>query len=100
VFPAQDPELHRCVALKRIQERHADNPLSQRRFLHEAEITGRLEHPGVVPVHGLGQDADGRPCYAMRFIQGESLQEAIERFHAAEKQGLDPASGGWRSGNC
>jgi tetratricopeptide (TPR) repeat protein/tRNA A-37 threonylcarbamoyl transferase component Bud32 len=90
VFLAQDPELHRSVALKRIQERHAANPASRRRFLREAEITGRLEHPGVVPVHGLGQDADGRPCYAMRFIQGESLQEAIERFHGADKPGRDP----------
>jgi WD40 repeat protein len=49
-----------------------------------------LEHPGVVPVYGLGQDADGRPCYAMRFIQGESMKEAIERFHAAERPGRDP----------
>jgi tetratricopeptide (TPR) repeat protein/tRNA A-37 threonylcarbamoyl transferase component Bud32 len=90
VLRAQDPELNREVALKRIQERHADNPESRRRFLREAEITGRLEHPGVVPVHGLGQDADGRPCYAMRFIQGESLKDAIQKFHAAEKEGKDP----------
>jgi serine/threonine protein kinase len=90
VLRAQDPELNREVALKRIQERHADNPDSRRRFLREAEITGRLEYPGVVPVHGLGQDAAGRPCYAMRFIQGESLKDAIQKFHAAEKQGKDP----------
>jgi serine/threonine protein kinase len=90
VLVAQDDELNRSVALKRIQEQHADNAESRRRFLREAEITGRLEHPGVVPVYGLGQDGDGRPCYAMRFIQGESLKEAIERFHAAEKPGRDP----------
>jgi WD40 repeat protein/tRNA A-37 threonylcarbamoyl transferase component Bud32/tetratricopeptide (TPR) repeat protein len=90
VLLAQDPELNRSVALKRIQERHADNPESRRRFLREAEITGRLEHPGVVPVYGLGQDPDGHPCYAMRFIQGESLKDAIERFHAEEKPGRDP----------
>jgi tRNA A-37 threonylcarbamoyl transferase component Bud32 len=89
VLRAQDEELHREVALKRIQARHADNPDSRRRFLREAEVTGRLEHPGVVPVYGLGEDVDGRPCYAMRFIQGESLKEAIERFHAAEKPGRD-----------
>jgi serine/threonine-protein kinase len=87
---AQDSELNRAVALKRIQERQADNPESRRRFLREAEITGRLEHPGVVPVYGLAQDAAGRPCYAMRFIQGESLKDAIQKFHAAEKQGKDP----------
>ena len=44
----------------------------------EAEITGRLEHPGIVPVYGLGHYADGRPFYAMRFIRGDSLKEAID----------------------
>ena len=61
-----------------------------RRFLLEAEITGGLEHPGIVPVYGLGHDADGRPYYAMRFIRGESLKEAIERFHAADGPERDP----------
>jgi serine/threonine-protein kinase len=90
VLLAQDDELNRQVAVKRIREQHADDPESRRRFLREAEVTGRLEHPGIVPVYGLGQDADGRPYYAMRFIQGESLKDAIERFHAAEKPGRDP----------
>ena len=40
----------------------------------EAEITGGLEHPGIVPVYGLGTDADGRPFYAMRFIKGDTPQ--------------------------
>src|SRR5262249_54017270 len=48
----------------------------------EAEVTGRLEHPGIVPVYGLGQYDDGRPFYAMRFIKGDSLKDAIERFHS------------------
>jgi serine/threonine protein kinase len=47
------------------------------RFVVEAEITGRLEHPGIVPVYGLGSFDDGRPFYAMRFIRGENLKEAI-----------------------
>ncbi len=81
VFVALDGELHREVALKQILERHADDPLSRQRFVAEAEITGGLEHPGVVPVYGLGTDAGGRPYYAMRFIKGDSLKEAIEGFH-------------------
>ena len=48
------------------------------RFLLEAEISGNLEHPGIVPVYGLGAHADGRPFYVMRFIQGDSLKEAIQ----------------------
>src|SRR5262249_25704158 len=82
VFVALDSELNREVALKQILDRHADDPDSRGRFLLEAEVTGRLEHPGVVPVSGLGCDAGGRPFYAMRLVKGESLKEAIERFHA------------------
>ena len=78
---ALDSELNREVALKRILDRHADDPGSRARFLLEAEITGGLEHPGIVPVYGLGHDDDGRPYYAMRFIKGDSLKEAIEAFH-------------------
>jgi hypothetical protein len=50
VFVALDTELHREVALKQILEKHADDPDSRQRFVAEAEITGGLEHPGVVPV--------------------------------------------------
>ncbi len=47
----------------------------------EAEITGSLEHPGIVPVYSLGRNAEGRPYYAMRFIRGESLLVGLRRFH-------------------
>jgi eukaryotic-like serine/threonine-protein kinase len=90
VFVAHDEELRREVALKEIQERHADEPGSRARFLLEAEITGGLEHPGIVPVYSLGCYPDGRPFYAMRFVRGESLNEAIERFHAADGPDRDP----------
>jgi WD40 repeat protein/serine/threonine protein kinase len=89
VFVAHDEELHREVALKEIQDQYADHPESRSRFLLEAEITGGLEHPGIVPVYGLGQYADGRPFYAMRFIKGDSLKDAIERFHQADIPGRD-----------
>ena len=91
VFVAEDAELHREVALKQIQDRHSSHPQSRSRFLLEAEITGGLEHPGIVPVYGLGHHDDGRPFYAMRFIKGDSLREAIERFH--RRDGADRNSG-------
>jgi len=84
VSVAHDDELNREVVLKEIQERLADDDNSRSRFVLEAEITGGLEHPGIVPVYGLGQYADGRPFYAMRFIRGDSLQEAASAFHNAE----------------
>jgi serine/threonine-protein kinase len=90
VFVALDTELHREVALKQILDSHADDPTSRQRFLLEAEVTGGLEHPGIVPVYGLGSYGDGRPYYAMRFIRGDSLKEAIERFHADAALKSDP----------
>jgi tetratricopeptide (TPR) repeat protein/tRNA A-37 threonylcarbamoyl transferase component Bud32 len=81
VFVALDTELNRQIALKRIQERHAGSADSRRRFLVEAEITAHLEHPGIVPVYGLVTDEHGQPSYAMRFIEGESLHDAIQNFH-------------------
>src|SRR5262249_898704 len=80
IVVARDGVLNREVALKFLRGRR--DPEALARFLREAEITGRLEHPGVVPVYGLGHDAAGNPVYAMRFIRGQTLQEAVDRYHA------------------
>jgi tetratricopeptide (TPR) repeat protein/tRNA A-37 threonylcarbamoyl transferase component Bud32 len=90
VYVARDHELHRDVALKQIKDQHADNRERRARFVVEAEITGGLEHPGIVPVYGLGQHPDGRPFYAMRLIQGDNLKDAIARFHQAESPSRNP----------
>jgi serine/threonine protein kinase len=89
---ALDTELRREVALKEIRERQADDPESRARFVREAEITGALEHPGIVPVYGLGQYLDGRPFYAMRFIHGDSLKEALDRYHQSDASPVDESA--------
>jgi serine/threonine-protein kinase len=89
IYLAEDDQFHRKVALKRIQAHHARNPDSRRRFLNEAAVTAKLEHPGVVPVHGLAFSEDGLPCYVMRFIHGQTLKQAIRRFYEADKPGRD-----------
>lgn len=83
VFVAQGSELKRRVALKELQDQFLDNADIHRRFVREAELTGALEHPGIVPVYGLGQYSDGRPFYAMRFIPGDSLEVAVRQFHGS-----------------
>jgi hypothetical protein len=83
VFVAEDAELGRPVALKGIRSDRVGDPANRMRFVREAEITGGLEHPGVVPVYSLGSSDDGRPYYAMRLVPGDNLQEALRRFHAA-----------------
>jgi eukaryotic-like serine/threonine-protein kinase len=89
VLVALDSELNREVAFKQIQDAYADRPESRSRFVLEAEITGGLEHPGIVPVYSLGHDASGRPFYAMRFIKGDSFKHAVERYHR-ERGGRGP----------
>jgi eukaryotic-like serine/threonine-protein kinase len=80
VYLARDGEVNRDVALKRMKEDIAGDPQLKARFVFEAEITGNLEHPGIVPVYGKGQYADGRPYYAMRFIRGDTLKSAVDRY--------------------
>ena len=81
VSVARDNELNREVALKEIRERYADRPQYRERFEFEAEVTGSLEHPGIVPIYGLGRDLQGRPFYAMKLIRGATLKEAIDASH-------------------
>ena len=81
VSVAYDGELRREVALKEILPEHRGNAQARSRFVREGRTTGCLEHPGIVPVHGLGTHG-GDPFYAMRFVRGESLGEAIRGFHA------------------
>ena len=95
-----DTALNREVALKQILDSHADDPVSRQRFLLEAEVTGGLEHPGIVPVYGMGTYAGGRPYYAMRFIRGDSLKKAIEQFHADASLKTMPVAGRSNCGSC
>lgn len=84
VFHARDEELDRDVALKELQEKYADDPECKARMVREAEITAKLGHPGIVPVYGLGQYANGRLCYAMQFIASKNLGQAIKEFHTSD----------------
>ena len=88
VFTAHQEELDRTVALKRIRPDRLHD-VARRRFLREAALTARLQHPGIVPVYGLGQD-EGEPFYTMPFIAGRTLQEAIEAFHGDDSLRRDP----------
>jgi serine/threonine protein kinase/WD40 repeat protein len=90
VHVAEDQQLRREVALKQIRSDCADSDAYRTKFIQEAEVTGQLEHPGIVPVYGLGTDASGRPYYAMRFIKGEELKVRIQDFHLGRKKKTQP----------
>lgn len=85
VSVAIDGEFAREVALKEIKPAFSNDRQSQARFLLEAEITGGLEHPGIVPVYSLGKYPNGRPYYAMRLIRGQSLRDTCDEFHQRHK---------------
>ena len=72
VVLATDERIGRDVALKRMRA-DADG----RRFLREARIQARLDHPAIVPVHELGTDADGRPYFTMKRLTGVTLAARI-----------------------
>lgn len=93
VSVAMDQELHREVALKEIREDRADDNALRLKFVLEAEVTGSLEHPGIVPVYALGASADGRPYYAMRLIKGSNLREHIRNFHSQVAANATPFDG-------
>jgi len=82
VWRAEDPEIGRPVAVKVLQV-----PLGlsaeqksewEQRFLREARAAGRLSHPGIVPVHDVGEMSDGRPFIVMELIEGQSLDTIMK----------------------
>ncbi|MFO1078274.1 MAG: serine/threonine-protein kinase [Planctomycetota bacterium] len=88
VFRAQDKRLDRSLAMKvilgqadanRSGRAPAVSPHLLQRFLKEARITGRLEHPGIVPVHEVGVDAAGCAYFTMKLVKGRTLAEVLAR---------------------
>lgn len=91
IWVAIDHEFERLVAIKEILPEVVQNLEFHRRFMNEARITAKLDHPGIVPVYSQGKHADGRPFYAMRWIDGqgtETLAQAIDRLRFASRTEL------------
>lgn len=88
VWLARDVNLNRHVALKEISHASGMNETIVERFKHEAEITGRLDHPSIVPIYQLGEDlSTGRMFYTMRFLGRTTLQDSISEYHERREEG-------------
>jgi serine/threonine protein kinase len=88
VWLARDENLHRYVALKELTSTAVSGETAQAHFRREAEITGKLEHPGIVPIYQYGTDeATGRSFYVMRFMGKRTLQDAITEYHERREAG-------------
>jgi hypothetical protein len=90
VHRARDVELDRELALKEMLACSSDPRVAAARFLEEAQVTARLDHPGIVPVHEVGRDAEGRLYFAMKLVQGRDLKEVFELV-AAGREGWSHA---------
>ena len=90
VLRVWDPDLRRTLAMKVVRSssvRSAVDPRLLARFLEEAQISGQLDHPGIVPLHEIGMTRDGEVYFTMKLVHGESLREVYEQCERGE--------GGW-----
>jgi serine/threonine-protein kinase len=78
VVVARDPKIGREVAIKRMKAK-SPTPEAIERFLREAKIQARLDHPAIVPVHELGQDSEGRPYFTMKRLSGTTMAEVMKQ---------------------
>ena len=82
-----DVVIGRDVAFKTM--RTGGSPEARLRFLHEARLQARLEHPSIVPVYDMGTDPDGNPWFTMRRIHGVTLEQVIERLGAGAPEDVE-----------
>ena len=74
---AVDRALHRHVAMKTLHDRTYDEPILVRGFIREAQITGQLSHPNIVPIHDFGVDDSGQLFFTMKLVEGLSLKKIL-----------------------
>jgi len=84
VVLADDPSIGREVALKRMRGEPSAEAIS--RFLREAKIQARLDHPGIVPVYEFGRDDEGRPFFTMKRLTGKTLAAVLASSEATPQR--------------
>jgi len=77
VYRAVQKSIDRTIAVKMIKPGVGRDPAEKNKFLTEALVTGRLDHPNIVPIHDLGTAPDGRPFYTMKMVRGTPWSEVL-----------------------
>jgi tRNA A-37 threonylcarbamoyl transferase component Bud32 len=85
VLEVEDTELRRSVALKVLRKELLGRRDVVERFLEEAQITGQLEHPNLVPVHEMGVDGAGNLYFTMKYVEGLSLSEVLLKLREGNR---------------
>jgi len=86
VWLAEDAVIRRRIAFKELQSRWLKNSGIVDRFVEEIQLTGQLEHPGIVPIYDLGFREDGMPFYTMKYVKGVNMEDAIVALHAMPRR--------------
>ncbi|APR79329.1 serine/threonine protein kinase [Minicystis rosea] len=86
----RDRLMDRTLAMKILRADAAASPVKRARFLAEARLSARLQHPGIVPIHDCGAMPDGRLWFTMTEVRGQTLRRTIDAAYAAEPSGLSP----------
>ncbi len=87
VVLAEDRDIGRDVALKYLTAPSHDTA-ALARFTDEIRVVGSLEHPNIVPIHDVGVDENDRYYFVMKHVEGETLEQIIEKLQAADPQYL------------
>jgi tetratricopeptide (TPR) repeat protein len=87
VLEAVDEPLGRRVAVKVLLTTSTDQ-VHRRRFIEEARITGRLEHPGIAPIYNLGHGPDGSDYFSMKLVSGQDLNEILKARERGDRETL------------
>jgi serine/threonine-protein kinase len=90
VHVARDVELLRKVALKELSQEVAHDRSARSRFVREVQVTAQLDHPHIVPVYSLEVASGGRPAYAMKLVEGQTLGQLIADTRAAYERKEQP----------
>jgi serine/threonine protein kinase len=88
VLNARDQRIHRSVAMKVLHSGHDYSADKLNRFVGEAQLTGQLEHPNIVPVYQLGLLADGQVFYTMKYVRGRTLEDVLEKLRQGDLETL------------
>ena len=88
VFQAQDMSLQRKVALKILRTDFRNRSASVKKFIREARITARIDHPNIVPVHRMGVSEHVGVYFTMKRIHGENLREIFDKISAGNQQSI------------
>ena len=85
VIKARDNDIDRDVAIKRLRPEMRSSNANLLRFAEEVRTVGRLEHPNIVPIHDVGVHENGDYFFVMKYVEGETLENIIEKLAAGDR---------------